>query len=578
MKIDADDKAVQDIFSLGYFKIPRFQRPYSWGEDEVNSFWSDIINESGDSYFIGSMVVYQTKRPYFGIVDGQQRLTTITLLLSVIRNGFISLGEENLAKGVHMYIEKANIDNDEEFIISPETSFPYFQTHIQSYNGLRAKSDVGTEEKKLEFAFELLNQNLMSLIPELESSNNIQGNLFSCDSSDSVRILKDLRDKVLSLKLVFIQLDSEEDAYLIFETLNARGLDLTTSDLIKNLILKKLKRKNSVLDDAKESWNSLVKQFNGVNDKNITDSFLLHFWLSKYSYITDRRLFSAVKGYIGDSDAKARLLIEELLDSSVPYSRIVNPADAKWSREEYLIRDSLMLLKSFKVKQQSAMALSLLRAKDANIITLKVLKSVMHKLVCFHYAFNTITSQRSSGSISSNYSKIAIQLSQAQNNDEAQRAIHQLDIFLRSKFPSENEFVVKFISMEYLNKKTKHKPAIAHALRLIVDLPSNGNGLSVDYHNLTIEHLIPQSTRNVDSTVIGSVGNLVLVDSKTNTEELKNSDPMNKIEILKGKGFPVGCNFLETDCFDESFVVERTTKIANRVYALVRKPIFGGIG
>jgi uncharacterized protein with ParB-like and HNH nuclease domain len=135
VKIEANDKEVQDIFSLGYFNIPRFQRPYSWNSDEVESFWDDIILEKADNYFIGSMVVYQTKKPYFGIVDGQQRLTTITLILSAIRNSFLSLGEENLAKGVHKYIEKPNIENEDEFVLTAETSFPYLQSHIQSYDG-----------------------------------------------------------------------------------------------------------------------------------------------------------------------------------------------------------------------------------------------------------------------------------------------------------------------------------------------------------------------------------------------------------------------------------------------------------
>jgi uncharacterized protein with ParB-like and HNH nuclease domain len=56
MKIEENDKEVRDIFSLGYFKIPRFQRPYSWGEEEVNNFWSDVVHENHEDYFIGSMV------------------------------------------------------------------------------------------------------------------------------------------------------------------------------------------------------------------------------------------------------------------------------------------------------------------------------------------------------------------------------------------------------------------------------------------------------------------------------------------------------------------------------------------
>ena len=153
MKIEANDKEVRDIFSLGYFKIPRFQRPYSWSEEEVNNFWDDVVIEKYDQYFIGSMVVYQTEKPYFGIVDGQQRLTTITLMLAAIRNAFRRLGDENLSKGVHNYIEKPNIDNVNEFILHSETSFPYLQYHIQSFEGSKVDCPVGHEELKLKNAF-----------------------------------------------------------------------------------------------------------------------------------------------------------------------------------------------------------------------------------------------------------------------------------------------------------------------------------------------------------------------------------------------------------------------------------------
>lgn len=156
MKIEANDKSVQDIFLSGYFKIPRFQRPYSWDLEEVESFWNDILKEKVDNYFIGSMVVFQTKKPYFGIVDGQQRLTTITIILSALRNAFLKINEENLARGIHNYIEKANVDNEDELILNSESSFPYLHQHIQSFDGLKIKYEVGSEEKSLSKLFFIL--------------------------------------------------------------------------------------------------------------------------------------------------------------------------------------------------------------------------------------------------------------------------------------------------------------------------------------------------------------------------------------------------------------------------------------
>ena len=85
MKIESTDKEIRTILQSGYYRIPRFQRPYSWEKDHIQDFWNDIVIDSEDDYFIGSMVVYKQEKGYFGIVDGQQRLTTITIfLLSLI--------------------------------------------------------------------------------------------------------------------------------------------------------------------------------------------------------------------------------------------------------------------------------------------------------------------------------------------------------------------------------------------------------------------------------------------------------------------------------------------------------------
>jgi len=303
VKIEANDKTIQDIFSMGYFKIPRFQRPYSRGDDEVASFWNDVAENKDDSYFIGSMVTYQTKKPYYGIVDGQQRLTTITVILAAIRNAFFKLGENNLAIGIHYYIERPNVDNTDEFIINAETSFPYLQDHIQRREGPSMICDVGAEEQNLKSAFEFVTRKLEALFPALSPTQSVQGRLFD-DPIDhtinTINKLKEIRDKVLSLKLVFIQLDNEDDAYLIFETLNARGRDLTTPDLVKNLLLNKIKSHHVQYDAAKVSWNTMVKKFDDAANSNGMEPFLYHYWLSAFEYTTDKVLFSKIKHHAMD--------------------------------------------------------------------------------------------------------------------------------------------------------------------------------------------------------------------------------------------------------------------------------------
>lgn len=572
MKIEANDKEIQDIFSLGYFNIPRFQRPYSWNTEEVESFWDDIILEKTENYFIGSMVVYQTKKPYFGIVDGQQRLTTITLILSAIRNAFLKVGEENLAKGVHKYVEKANIDNEEEFVLKAETSFPYLQSHIQSFDGYNISCEVGSEEKKLEVAFELINRKLNSAIPELNDGGAVQPSLFTNHDTSAVQKLKSFRDKVLSLKLVFIQLDNEDDAYLIFETLNARGRDLTTSDLVKNLILKSIKSTSVSLDKSKESWNSLIKVFDNYGEPSVIDNFLVHYWCSEKNYCTDKRLFSEIKSHVSECPDKAKNFLTELTLTAPYYFALLKPEEVSWPKEQLQVKSSLKALNLFKVKQQTAMTFALLRAFKSGYISLRNLKSTLSKIEAFHYCFNAITSQRSSGSIASNYSKLAIRLTLCRSNDDSQSVLKELTQFLRSKLPEKEEFIVKFSELEYSSSKTKNKAIVKYTLSKL--LPQNSNGLTIDLENLTIEHLLSQCTLSSDSEAyVASIGNLILLDQKTNSEVVTNKTPTEKFKILSEKSYPLSDALINSSSWGNNEIANRTRKMAELIYDNLRKEV-----
>ncbi len=567
MKIEANDKEVRDIFSLGYFKIPRFQRPYSWGHDEVNNFWQDVIQNNNDPYFIGSMVVYQENKPYFGIVDGQQRLTTITLIFAAIRNAFLKLGEQNLARGIHFYIEKPNIDNKEEFILNSETSFPYLQNHIQSYNGLQVQCNVGSEEQNLKYAFDFIVDGLNAVLPQsICSEKHYQLCLFDDSKADTLQKLKMIRDKILALKLVFIQLDNEEDAYLIFETLNARGRDLTTSDLVKNHLLKKLKSKNIHNDPANIIWNRILKRFDDSGFQNGMDSFLYHFWLSGKSYTTDKNLFSELKKQADDEDS-ARKLLDELQKNADYYLSIISPSTYKWTPEQLNIKQTLEALVYFNVKQQSPMVLSLIRAYKEKKLSLKMLTTTLEKIEFFHFVFNSVTSQRSSGGIQTHYSKYAIMLTEANGNPEVQSVINGLLSGLKDRLPSYNEFEATFIELNYTSRKTKNKSVIRYALKK--QLGNNPNGLAIDYNAMSIEHIIPEDKiedycdRNEE---IGNIGNLILVDKKTNSEDLINLGFYEKKRILLQKNYPLDDFILNTHEWNIEKIKSRAKYLAKKLY------------
>src|SRR5258706_9190499 len=100
-----------------------------------------------------------------------------------------------------------------------------------------------------------------------------------------------IRDAVLGLKVICVKLDDEDDAYLIFETLNTRGKDLSLTDLVKNHITKNIRSGNRQTDAAKQKWHQLLDTIQGSSVPLETDTFFHHYWLSKEDYLPKHSVF-----------------------------------------------------------------------------------------------------------------------------------------------------------------------------------------------------------------------------------------------------------------------------------------------
>jgi len=175
MDIKPVDRTIRNLLESGFYKIPRFQRPYSWEKTHVEDFWDDAITSEDPDYFIGSFVIFPESNDSdtFMIVDGQQRLTTITLLLAAIRNALHAVGYGELAKGIQKRIETEDIDNKLQYILQSETSYPYLQEHIQKYGQAELPGTAGSEEIALKAAYELLTSKVDSVVDAVDSDASI---------------------------------------------------------------------------------------------------------------------------------------------------------------------------------------------------------------------------------------------------------------------------------------------------------------------------------------------------------------------------------------------------------------------
>jgi uncharacterized protein with ParB-like and HNH nuclease domain len=150
------------------------------------------------------------------------------------------------------------------------------------------------------------------------------------------------------LKVIYIELGNEDDAYIIFETLNTRGKDLRVSDLVKNHLTKMLPKKNKYVDLSKDKWTEARTIIEGSEADLNMDSFLHHYWLSKYEYTTQKKLFKSLKQTVKKSNAKG--FLDQILNEAKVYRESLDTSYRNWAKEEAELRNSLNALRIFNVK------------------------------------------------------------------------------------------------------------------------------------------------------------------------------------------------------------------------------------
>lgn len=558
MKIESKDTDIESLLDGSYFHIPRFQRPYSWDDDNINDFWNDLIANKGDDYFIGSMVVYKRSKQSFGVVDGQQRLTTTTILLCVLRDAFHDLGHIDSAEGLHQLIERKDRDNKNEFVLKTETSFPYFQEHIQKFGEPEINDKLLAEELNLRRAHLLFKKLVSDSISSVDKDATI---LDEFKGKEKFEKLTGIRDTILNLNLIFVVLDNEDDAYLIFETLNTRGKDLSVSDLVKNHFAKNLKAKGSV-DTAKIKWSSVMEMIHNSSADLSTDTFIYHYWASRYEAVPLKKLFPVIKKKITKDVSKEYL--DSLVSDSKLYRSIHEPT-YEWTKNEVQASRSLGALQLFKVSQPTPAVLSLTRAYKDGKIKFGKYRDALSAIEKFHFVFTAVTSSRSSGGISAMYSAFARKLFESETSQEAGDEINEFINKLRSKRPSIDEFVVAFREIAYTNANSKQKNLVRYILRAVSEFYNYK--YPCDMEELTIEHLHPQSIvgSGWDEWNVGQVGNLIFLDQKFN-EKLKTNKIEEKLLRLKESGYVIPEELVGATTWTSKQALARTDLIANAAY------------
>lgn len=563
MKIESQDKRVDQLLKGNTFFIPRFQRPYSWEADHVIGFWDDIIANLSQTYFIGSMVVYSDGRQSLAIVDGQQRITTITILLCAIRDAFKKFGQNDLADGLQAFIEQKDRDNKTVYVLRTETSFPFLQEEILKSAPADVNFNIGREEEAIQKAFEIFGQSLDEMAREFlaNKEQTKEDNI-----TDVTNWLSKVRDTVFDLNVILVSLDNEDDAYLIFETLNTRGKDLALADLLRNHFSKYLKPKSGV-DTSKIKWTSVLDTISSAPMHLDPDKFIVHSWQSRYDFVTKAKAFPKIKETITKRNATAHL---DRFVSDAECWRSVFDTDFMWLNKEKDVARSLAAMRTFKVEQPTPGILSLIRSYRDDVIKYKALKNAVEAIEKFHFSFNAITSSRSSGGISGMYASFGKKMYQAPDSNAAGLAISELVQKLKDREPPHSEFDAGFEQIMHTKRHASQKALVKYILKKIA--LHEGQLHIGETDDLTIEHLVPQSSveAGFEESTVGQIGNLLLVDSETN-RLLSTNDFSKKKAILADRGYVLPELLVDAVALDKELIQRNTRRVSKLARDVVWK-------
>ena len=571
MELHAYTKTISDLFSVKKkYVVPRFQREYSWTKEKVSELWDDIIsnisiNNDGsfkhEEYFIGSLVlVGDDKSISMQIVDGQQRLTTLTILLSALCQRFVEIEKRNIAESIYEnYIAGKDDEGNYYFKLENETPKPFFQTVIQHIDkkDKNEESPSSQEEKTLLASYDqFYSYTAKDSLKKKFEHNKINDSLYES-------LLKAIRDQVVKyLKVIFITVSEEDEAYTIFETLNARGMDLSFVDLIKNKVFKGFNTKHPD-DFAKTEWKKLRNTIASRDGVGSLETFVRHWWIARYNYTSEDNVYKHFKKLWNDNQINAKDFLDELVNDAALYIKISSPVaeDFRQQEEKELYR-TLAALKIFNVSQQRPFILSLFKTKQKNNLTLADVTKILSFIEKFHFSFNAICSMRPSG-IEGSYSKAARQLLDIKDKHCARQVINELQQQLKTRLPDKEIFKDSFSKLKFIKSYTKDKKLIQYIFSYIESIEQTTNEFKPD--SITLEHILPQSSNTED--FIGDIGNLLPLGEELN-KKAGNKSFHEKIEIYKQSNFILTKEFAKNDHrkWGKEEIENRTASLAENCY------------
>lgn len=339
MKLNAQQTSLSGINekALAGFSVPDFQRNYSWTEVEVRQFWQDlesVLEGQSSDHFMGPIVALESASGRTPLIDGQQRITTLAILASVVRD-YLMIDMENPTieiAGASFFVSqnflKILFVND---MMTPRLQSNYqiggiFEDYIVRNPNTAERKNFGSIPAMLTKKDQRLSKNLRSAQSLLASLSKSWIEQHSA-TEDRKRAIQKIYEVISNkIQFLYIEVGSEEDAFTIFETLNDRGLKLSASDLIKSFLLRRIVEQNPSTDRSEiiENWEKIPSYLENYD----ISSFLRHYLLTQEEVpVQKKKIFTLLKFDVEDqarqNPKSAKNKLDELINSAFHYGRLL---------------------------------------------------------------------------------------------------------------------------------------------------------------------------------------------------------------------------------------------------------------
>lgn len=550
MSFEAKDYPISDILNKSVFEIPRNQRRYVWEKSSWQDLFEDVVFSITEKkpHFVGSIVLEKNGKidglSYYTIIDGQQRLTTITLFLTAIMKHFCENNMVDDFCGTISYLQSKNIRNQDIIVLNSDfhVSISNIITGIIGIKDTKCsiKAFVDThilsksKDKNIGDAVKFF---YSAIKEDIEKADQIQERL------------RDLRSALLEMTAVKIESSSEEDSYTIFEILNARGQDLAPHELLKNYIMRYIQPMER-RDDAKSKWEDMERILGPKIGK-----FVKHYVTHRYGDIRDKynSPYEAIKKETRGENIG--ILFNDIILKSDYYSKIINPtmgAEGNCSETEFEI---FSFFKTKRFEQIRPVLLSLIHQKELEKISTKhyelTLKYIYNFFVCY-----TIIGEERSNKLEDTVFKYAKLFEDSYTDNLLQDFASNL----KEKIPGYDWFLNAFKNIGWskhfdLYKGDKNKKRVQIILEVIEKFISQRNTIQ----EFTIEHMLSDA----EDIRHSQIGNLIPLEGQLNVN-LGNKPLSEKLDAYENSGF-ASCRNTARRCRAEKFDPDKRTEFLARL-------------